>query len=573
MQRKNDTKTMKTLSHYLIPITVLLTLAFSTLSNAATLSSTVNRNQVSTNETLTLTLAIDQQVNASELDLSALQKNFEILSATPQSRSSFSVINGKSENIVSTTWTITLVAKNEGLLTIPAFKVKSAMSKPISIKVSNTASGKSSSLPLDVWVSTSAKEVYPNQQFIVEVELSAATNVGDLNGSQLLIPNTEIEAFDQQNFQRVNNGITRQIVILKYSVFASQTGELIIPIMTYTGVENGQRSIFRSRGTQVTARSKQLKVIVKNKPTGNGQQWFPSDNVSITSRWSADASNLKVGEPITRTITITAKGQQASAIPPLKHGALEKGLKSYKDQAQLETSKSPQGFVATRIESEAIVANQAGDFILPKITIDWWNTKTKKWQTSTLDEQTLSVSGVAAPQNSPPEQFTGNDTTLKQSSNNDVNSIKLWQFISALLALIVLIQFYLLARRQNPKLDPIIDSRQLQSEQAAWAALQTAIKSDNNRAIRNNLLSWARAILKTSAPVSLNALVKAATLPDGSQELQQAFNDLDKHLYLGEQKPDNAKMNRHLKELRAALIKTNSRSAKSKPQLKPLYPS
>jgi len=551
-----------------LSVVTLLSLVFTTSADAATLTSKVTRNQVSTNETFTLTVLIDEQVDSSELNLESLEKNFEILSSTPQSRSSFNVINGRSIKSASTKWTITLVAKNEGILTIPAFTIKSATSQPISIKVDDSAKGKNTELPLDVIVTTNYDEVFPNQQFIVEIELSASRNVRDLNGPQLIIANAEVEAFDQQNFQRVDNGITRQIVVLKYSVFASQAGEITIPIMTYTGLENGRRSVFGSTGTQVIARSKQLKVVVKDVPTDSSQPWLPASNVTITSNWSGDRSNLKVGDPITRSITIVANEQQASIIPPLNHGDLPEGLKSYKDQPQLETSKSSQGFIASRIESEAIVVNKPGNYILPSISIDWWNTKTNKWQTSTLEQQTLNVTGEAVLTSTETPANLTTSRTYTDSNPSMVETDRRWQIASAILALIVLIQFYFLARKQAPIPGTHIVKEVTQSEQAAWASLQTAIKSDNSRAIRSNVLIWGRHALNAKAPINLATLAQAGDL----QKLPEIFKDLDQHLYNGATKPDSNTINGLLKELRKKLKHSDKEQDPSKAQLNPLYP-
>jgi len=94
-----------------LSVVTLLSLVFTTSADAATLTSKVTRNQVSTNETFTLTVLIDEQVDSSELNLESLEKNFEILSSTPQSRSSFNVINGRSIKSASTKWTITLFSE------------------------------------------------------------------------------------------------------------------------------------------------------------------------------------------------------------------------------------------------------------------------------------------------------------------------------------------------------------------------------------------------------------------------------------------------------------------------------
>jgi len=561
---------MKPLPHYLIWLVLALCVTLPQVSHSATLTSTVNRNQISTNETLTLIVSIDEQVDSSDLNLNALQENFDILAASPQSRSSINIINGKSEKNASTVWTITLVAKREGIATIPAFSIGSARSKAISIKVSNSASNaNSSTLPLAVSVTPSVKSVYPNQQFIVEIELSARGNVRDLNGPQLLIENADVEAFDQQTFQRVDNGIARQIVILKYSVFAKQAGKLVIPVMTYTGLQNARRSLFGANGNQVIARSKPIEITVNEIPTLGNRQWFPADNVSISANLSGDAAILKVGEPITRTITITAEGQQASAIPPLDQSLIDSQLKSYKDQPQLETTKSKQGFIATRIESEAIVANKAGDYVLPEVTIDWWNTRSKQWQTATLKQQTLNVTGLAAPVNTVPTQYSPDFNTDNALPSGASESNKLWQFISAGLGLIVLIQLYFLVGRRENETRTNSTIEKTQTESQAWKSLQSAIKSDNSRAIRNDILLWGSTILAEDGPVSLAKLSQAAD----SMELKEAFDDLDKHLYKGGDKPNSRNILSALKEFRSARLQSKKLTKTSKPKLRPLYPN
>ena len=78
--------------------TTLLTLSLivnSSIALAATLTSTVNRNSMSTNEVLKLTITMDAKVDTSELDLSALSNDFEILGVAPRNSTSISTVNGR----------------------------------------------------------------------------------------------------------------------------------------------------------------------------------------------------------------------------------------------------------------------------------------------------------------------------------------------------------------------------------------------------------------------------------------------------------------------------------------------
>ena len=103
---------------------IIMLLQLSTTVNAGNLSSTVDRNQISPNETLTLTVTYDEQVDSSQLDLKNLEQDFEILGVSPQTTSSVSIVNGQASRQASTIWTITLIAKRPGTLGIPAFSIQ-----------------------------------------------------------------------------------------------------------------------------------------------------------------------------------------------------------------------------------------------------------------------------------------------------------------------------------------------------------------------------------------------------------------------------------------------------------------
>ncbi len=566
--------------------TIFLSLMSLSLNSVgATLSSTVNRNQVSTNETLTLTVSIDEQVNTSSLDLSELEKDFEVLGTSPQSRSSINIVNGRSVQEATTVWTITLVAKRDGQLTIPSFNIGAAKSQAITINVSNAKNSRSSNLPLDVKVSSNRGTVYPNQQFIVTVELSAQRDVRDLGGPQLAVADADVEPLDQQNFQRVDNGIARQIVVLKYAVFAKKTGKLTIPILTYTGLKNARRSVFGNTGDQVIARSNPLELEVIDVPSSSSNQaWFSADDLSIQSKWSADISDLKVGQPVTRTITIVAKGQHASAIPPISGLTSIDGLKSYKDQSQLETGKTSEGFVASRVESEAIVASKAGEFTLPPLSIQWWSNDSESWQTATLEAETLKVTGSAAAVNN-----TQNQSALSELPNSNAVSSDLeqgntyrtktalpWQILSGALAFIVLFQFFLLRKQSKGARQDSTEKPNSTSEKSAWTQLERTIKNrDQANVIREAVLSWANTLGLSSEPVTL---YKLSALID-SKPLSDALNALDRKLYQAQGEKLTEQL---LSDLRSELSSFRSRTKRGLDigenssqvdDLKPLYPS
>lgn len=546
-------------------LTFYLLVAASSVASAATLSSTVDRNTLSSNETLTLTVSIDEQVDTSRLDLAPLAKDFEVLGSSPQSSSSFSNINGKTTTVASTVWTITLVPKREGALTIPAFSIKGAKSQAITVLVDNSKQTSSSTLPLQAQVKASTDQLYPLQQLVIEIEISAAAYVRNLNGSPLLINGAEVETLGQRTFQRVDNGVARQIVSLKYAVFAKDSGEIVIPIMTFTGLEGGQRSFFGNRGNQVVARTEQMTIPVLEAPNDKAHPWFPAENVTIISTWSADKSKMQTGTPITRTITITAQGQTSAAIPPLVRPPSPASLKSYKDQAQLASKPNENGFVSTRTESEAIVANTSGQITVPELQVNWWNVKRKRWEVVTLVAETLNVSGSAI---SNEESPVADSVTPTKTQENTLTSNRLWPLLCAALALLCLIQTILIFKLKRSNSSEAVDAHKPvnSSEKQNWQLLNKSLAGNDLPQVRKAILTWAASAMPDTQTVTLKHIDDLAN----DNDLSLALKGLEQFLYRNAGSFDTTTLAKPLANLRSKLLKTKTHLPKNT-ALPPLY--
>jgi len=563
---------MKTLrSHlYALLATTLLCASLLNTANAGTLISTVDRNRISTNETLTLSVKYDQQVDGSKLGLGILESDFEILSASPQTSSSTSIINGKVSKEESTIWRVVLAPKREGKLTIPALSVNGDQSQAITIDVQAGAIAGSSDNPFSALISANSNQIYPGQQLIIEVELSAAADVTNFGASEFQIDNADIEVLAQNQSQRLENGLVRQIIVLRYAVFAKQAGTLTVPPLTFTASQGGRRSFFDSRpGKRVLARTSALQIEVTEKDLTKSP-WFPADNVSITARWSGDVASMTVGEPMTRTVVVTARGQKASVIPPLAVNSSAQ-YKSYKDQAQLDDGKTETGYVATRIESEAIVASKAGPLTLPEQRISWWDVKSGQWKEAILPSQTINVAENTSINNDQSIQQVATQTAPQTVIQTKTHWI--WPAVCALLVLLCLLQTWIiwqLKKRPNVVSD-IAEKPQNLSEPKQWKALEKALATSDVSSVRHAIINWGQS---NSTELPLNTLDKIASVSNDqalNQQLKQAFNELERSLF----KTDSTSVDLNglaelMTSLRSLLVQ-HSTNASDKGQLKPLY--
>ena len=545
---------------------------FTTQLFAAELSSRVDRNRIGINETITLTVTYDEQIDSSTLDLGSLDANFEVVSNRPQSSSSISIINGQTDTVAITTWEIILVPKRLGKLIIPSFSLANASTSAIVVEVTDSAAGATNDTPLSAVISADNDAIYVGQQVLLEIELSASADVRDLSGAQISLDNAEIELLDQQSFQRSDNGVARQVIVLSYALFANDAGTLTVPALTFNGVQGGARSFFdrRGRGTRVVARTKPLTITVSPVEEKPGNAWFPASNVIISSQWSTDKAEAKVGEPLTRTIRIIATGQRASAIPPLGANDSATSYTSYADQPQIESRRTDKGFVGIRTESEAIVPSQSGAITLPEKRLNWFNVNSGRWEEAVLPAETIEVTANSEVASNFNSSSTKPDSAqiIPQPIPQTQSSPDFWKLATLFLALVTAIQFVMLfkLRRKKPN-NPKENTSQV-SDASNWRELQSALKSGDALSVRKALIGWISVAMSDQGITSLQALGNT----DDAAELKPHLQQLDEYLYKGSKEINLTELGEALDTYKNKLAQQQKLAVSSKEELAPLYP-
>ena len=556
-------------------VTVALTaLLLASKVQAGNLASIVNTNTINTSETVTLTVKYDEQVKSSSLNLDGLKKDFEILGVRPQSSSSTSISNGQVNNDESTVWKVTLAAKRQGKLTIPSFSVNGDLSQEIVIDVNdnnNTAAQKE----LQISVSTGSDSAYESQQLILNLELTVAQGLSGLGLSEIDIDGAEVKELGQQSDQRIDNGVIRNFITVRYALFPTRSGTITIPEITLTATKGRQRNFWGDVGGQrVITRSTAFDVTIKPMDK-TYSPWFPAKEVIIDSKWSGNTNSVVAGEPITRTLTISALGQEASAIPPLQR-LTENGFKSYKDQASLDDKLTYKGFIGQRIESEAIVVSSPGKLTLPAITMKWWDTQNGVWKDAIVPEKTLTVlPGKSTTQDtnnvvSQTPLSTANPTTTVVETRYKTHW--LWPFISALLLALCFLQAYFLWKQKRSNNDEIQapKSNNNVSETQAWSQLQQTMKQDNLKLTRKALHGWAKSLSTDNKPQSITSIVKYLEDESLKSQLTNSITELESCLYKEQSAFDTNTLNEQLIALRSTIQKKHKSKANLN-ELAPLY--
>lgn len=552
---------------------LLITCISISTSYAGTLFSTVDKNIVNSNQTVTLIIQYDEQADSSKLNLDGLKNDFEILSVVPNSSSSTSVTNGSISRENITRWRITLATKRLGELTIPSFSVNGDLSQEIKIQSKNEAIPNSDQT-LQILISADSDSVYESEQLIITVEVYAQQGLSRLSLTPIDIDD-ELKELSQDKEQRIENGIIRDMFTNRYIMFPTNPGTIKIPSTSITAIKGGQRSIFGSSGgEQVIARSEAFEITVK--PMDNTHSpWFPAQEVLIDTKWSADTNAIIAGEPITRTLTVSALGKEASAIPPLKLST-PPNIKSYKDQPTTNDKRTYKGFIGQRIESEAIVFPKPGNFVLPAVTMKWWSTKKEAWQDAIAPEQSITVlpgAGITKEPNDiiapPAKPFNSDASNLINASNK---THWLWPLISCLLFILCLIQAFFLWKLKSP--DNPNDSYSNQdkniSEKNAWLHLQQIIKTNDLIEIRQALHDWAQTLKTGSKQQSINKLANLMSNEESKLRLSNTISQLESSLYKEKKAFNSNELNEQLLELRKHIQSTYPSSTETE-ILAPLY--
>jgi len=548
---------------------------------AGNLTASVDRDELGLEETFTLVLRYDEQINTTP-DYELLRKDFDILNT--QSGTQMSIINGSME--ASTEWKIALAPKRIGKLLIPSFTIDGAISDAIEITVEGKSkSPKNTDNNVTVEVETSKDTSYVQEQIIVTLRLYTTVGLNGIELQPLQVKDALVVNIDEKQYQTKINGRPGAAVETRYAVFPQKSGELIIPSMLYqVSVSSGQRDLWdrfygNSQNNILRLRTDEQRINVLPAPASvTAGDWLPALNVSLSEHWSTSLDSLKVGEPITRSITVKADGLTAGQINPLQLAPID-GLTFYNDQAQTDDQKSANGVEGSRIETIAIVPTKAGHFTLPEIKLNWWDTKSNSIRTATLPAVSLTVglgdmTQLAAPANEI-EEPTSVDintdlSTIEPQQTVVQEKTPLWLYISNALALVVALFFALRFWQTKRELVALYTTERAelnelnQNENEAWNNFKRTLADKELTALRKALINWAQVYWNNESITSLQTIATQAHEPALTEELRK----LDEAMFSAHSRAPDTEV---LLQLLANLRKTKHKKTADNKKLRPLY--
>ncbi len=498
-------------------LTIFLLLLFCTLATAADLELSVDRNPVPFGQSVELTVEARGDQGA-ELDLEPLTRDFDILGRSQGK--SISYFNGQATRL--SRWTLTLMPKKTGDLMIPPLSLGTLRSEPLRLRVlPPDPNGSPGNSPFFIRLELGKETAYVDSQVKLKVRLYLGQNV--LQGAVLTEPEFpqgagEVRRLGEDRItESLIDGQRHQVVERDYALFPSTPGPQVLEPLMFEGQTARNRSFFNpyadGSGIQRIF-SAPIRFDVQPLPGGSGTSSpISARELKLLQHWSPDASRISVGDALTHTLVLEAKGQRVEAlsIPQIPY---PESFKIYADRPEKSEEPDPLE-INGRIELKtALIPTQGGKYQIPETQLRWWNSEQEQYETLLVPGRTFEVipSQVPALQQAPPAPGLPPGPEEK-SAETGTDSAELpdtkpgfWMPVALLLGagwMLTGLLWWRSARRHPGTVPAGSEPSALQQEEAR---LKKACDSGRPGDIVPALLGWARTRYPQNPPMHLQEL-------------------------------------------------------------------
>jgi hypothetical protein len=556
----------------------MFTLLTSTTSWAA-LRAELEPATVQFGSTLTLSIESDGAQPGMRPEVTPLRKDFDVLGTSTSSETTF--INGSRSD--RTRWLVRLQPRHTGIIDIPPISVGGEHTAALQLNVTDpspaAANADSKHVFLEAGIADPGKSIYVQQQIPYTVRLYYDDT---LQSGELAAPDPADAIVEQlgedKRYTAMRDGRQYNVIERHYAVAPEKSGVLHIPPASFEGMEEssqhsqgdagpaedvmarllrdtpfandpffkgglGANMTLGDPGRQVAARSPEIALDVQPRPAAAKGIWLPAEQITLHDSWEDNPPQLKVGEPVTRTITIDAKGSAASQIPPLSL-AQPANARMYPETPDNQSRTDGNVVYGVSKQSVTYIPTAPGTLDIPAVELAWWNTSSNAPALAALPSQELKVeAGVATGQPNMPTSaptsavaqpralavpVTAAHPTGSASLTERLQSR--WAWFAGGVALLAIVMLSAIAIQRSRRSASTSDRRAMAvapgtQRRATMRALHQACIANNRYAAAHALLELARVQWPDDPPRGLSAL--AERLEVGGVELVA----LDRSLY------------------------------------------
>ena len=379
--------------------TVLLILVISIWSTAssAELSTRLSRSSIDELESVQLTIRANGTRSVEELDLSELEKNFQVLNTNTSSQ--YQYINGNEQSWVD--YQITLKPRIAGTLTIPSLTIGNEISLPLTLKVRPISQSLRDEINQLVFfeVETSKESVYVQEQLLFTRRLVYSNGVqlyNEIPGPPKIANALVLILGETRSGTTERNGKKYGVVEQRFAIFPEMSGKLEIPAIDITAsvrlIERGRVS---RKGVRVSTTDLLVNVMPVPEVYPEEAPWLPAQAIILTQTLEPGVNKANVGDTLQRKIQVRIDGNTGSILPSLNAQPSESLFSIYPTAPSIKDDTSGDSVIGFRTESSSIVPLRPGQLSLGETSITWWDTVSNEVRISVLADSRISAAGSA----------------------------------------------------------------------------------------------------------------------------------------------------------------------------------
>jgi BatD DUF11 like domain len=523
---------------------LLISISFASMPVFAALTVQLEQDRISVNETVQLQVEIDRQVTDG-LDTRPLERDFVVLANLSNNRGN--LVNGQASPF--TTWAIRLAPKRSGSLTIPSLEVAGIRSQSLTLQVSESSVGRNRSSGASIFIETEVDPETPYVQgmarYTVRVFYAAMLTMARVSEPELNI--ALVRQIGKDHEYTVNReGRRYQVVERQYAVLPQQSGQMVIPAPVLDGTVVGysiarQRRNFHAFGQgapsssfatnrSVRIRGEAKMLSVQPRPAEmHSADWLPAEQVELDEEWQSLDNMIHVGDSLQRSVVVRARGVVGEQLPDVDPGSVD-GFKVYLNTTKTDTRDVKNNIEGVKSRNMTFMPTHTGQFTIPAIYLQWWDTHDNQARVAQLPERTVKVLPVRN------TEILSSQSKADLSANNQLSAVSdSWPWIvSFIFALLWLITVGLWWRSNRYRVE---NDRKIAAASSFWQPSQVArtqflaaCKANDAGIARRRLLEWAAAHWPDNPPTGLASLARRFNDP----AIQDALNTLDRSLYCNE---------------------------------------
>jgi hypothetical protein len=524
----------------------------------------VDRDRVEQNESFTLEIIIDSTSDAAP-DLTPLETDFYVGQTSQLSNTR--IDNGAITR--SMTWTVALMAKRAGVITIPPIKVGNEQSNPVTIEIREPSYQPPGEADVFITAEVDFEETYVQAQVLYTIKIyrAVATRQPALReptygGVEVLV---EL-AGDERSYEAILNDRAYNVIERSFAIFPQESGEVTISPARFEArvLRDGRitgRKVFESEPQKIS-----VNPVPPPPADYPDAAWLPAKDLTLEDNWSREPNELRAGEPISRQITVSALGQLETQIPVIEPPVTD-GVNIYPDKPTLSRRLEANGIRGVRTDQYAMIGVAGGEVSLPGLELPWWDVTAGEWKVASLPAFIVNILPSDDELIVEPIQPVPAETAEIPTAAAVVVQSSFWRRVAEVLAvvwLLTLIAWWWSGRAPREEREPPPVPLHKQQAKHLKAARKAALAGDGH-AVRQALIEWGRLQWPDNPPRSIGRLAEGVSEP-----LHSELGSLSGISY----GPEGGDWNGEAlaKALRSFAVVDNSESTESGDVLPPLMP-